>query len=58
MVVGMINLFGAGAEPTANTLNWGLFLLAKNTEVQDKMQEELDAVVGRNRAPSLEDRDK
>lgn len=58
MLVAVMNLFGAGAETTSNTLNWSLFFLANNQEVQRKMQAELDAVVGKNRSPRLEDKDK
>lgn len=58
MLVAMLNLFGAGAEPTANTLNWSFFLLAENQKVQKKLHEELDKVVGRNRLPCLEDQEK
>ena len=45
------NLFGGGTDTTANTMYWGLLFLLQNPEIQDKLQEEMDRVVGRNRMP-------
>ncbi|XP_078694958.1 cytochrome P450 2U1-like [Branchiostoma floridae x Branchiostoma belcheri] len=39
-------LFGAGAETTTNTLLWSLLHVTLNHDIQNKVQQELDAVVG------------
>ncbi|XP_036446001.1 cytochrome P450 2K1-like [Colossoma macropomum] len=49
------NLFGAGTDTTAATLHWSLLLMAKYPHVQDRVQEEIDRVVG-DRQPVMEDR--
>jgi cytochrome P450 len=55
MLVSMMNLFGARAETTSNTLSWSFYLLAKNPEVQKKFQE-INSVVGNSSFPSVEDK--
>ncbi|XP_066271573.1 cytochrome P450 2U1-like [Branchiostoma lanceolatum] len=40
------DLFMAGTETTANTLLWSLLYMTLNPDIQDKVQEELDTVVG------------
>ncbi len=53
-LVGVINdLFVAGSETTATTLRWGLLYMMLHPEVQTRVQQEIDAVVGRNRMPKL-----
>ncbi len=47
-------LFGAGHETTALMLMWTLHLLASNPQVQRKLQEEVDTVLG-GRVPGLDD---
>ncbi|XP_069005187.1 cytochrome P450 2K1-like [Embiotoca jacksoni] len=42
----VINLFSAGTDTTAMTLRWGLLLMAKYPHIQDKVQEELNTVIG------------
>ena len=50
----MIVLFMAGHETTANTLAWVWYLLSQSPEVEKKLHEELDSVLG-NSEPSYDD---
>ncbi|XP_051955725.1 cytochrome P450 2J4-like [Xyrauchen texanus] len=52
----VLDLFGAGTESTAKTLSWALLYMAKYPEVQEKVQSEIDQVIGQTRQPSMEDR--
>jgi cytochrome P450 len=49
-----ITLFLAGHETTASTLSWTWWLLARNSAVEAKLHQELDAVLG-DCAPTLDD---
>ncbi|KAJ4943857.1 hypothetical protein JOQ06_006351 [Pogonophryne albipinna] len=51
-----LDLFLAGTETTSTTLLWALVYLIKNPDVQDKVQTEIDRVIGHNRQPSMADR--
>jgi cytochrome P450 len=52
----LLDLFFAGAESMANSLDYALLYMMLNPHIQRKVQEELDDVVGRSRRPSIEDR--
>jgi cytochrome P450 family 2 subfamily J len=50
------DLFEAGSETTSTTLSWAILYLTSHPTIQEKMQEEIDRVVGSMRLPSLTDR--
>jgi cytochrome P450 len=50
-----MTLFLAGHETTANALAWTWHLLTQHDEVRAKMKAEIDAVLGPERMPGLED---
>ncbi|XP_067317015.1 cytochrome P450 2G1-like [Anolis sagrei] len=52
----ILNLFIGGTETGASTLRYGFLLLMKYSEVQAKVHEEIDRVIGRNRIPNTGDR--
>ncbi|XP_071493084.1 cytochrome P450 2D28-like [Diadema antillarum] len=52
----MADIFAAGTDTTATTIRWTILHCAKFTEVQRKVHEELDRVVGRGRMPTMLDR--
>ncbi|XP_078621675.1 cytochrome P450 2C3-like [Branchiostoma floridae x Branchiostoma japonicum] len=49
------DLFLGGTDTTANTLTWSLLYMTLNPDVQNKVHEELDAVVGKS-LPTLSHR--
>lgn len=49
-----LTLVLAGHETTANSLTWTLYLLSQNPDIAEKLQEEINSVIG-NRLPTLAD---
>lgn len=51
----MGDVFSAGLETVTALLEWTLLYLVRNPEVQDKIREELENVVGTDRNPEVSD---
>uniref|UniRef100_A0A8C5QB25 Cytochrome P450 n=1 Tax=Leptobrachium leishanense TaxID=445787 RepID=A0A8C5QB25_9ANUR len=50
-----VDLFTAGTETTTTTLRWALLLMLLYPDVQRKVHEEIDKVIGRHRKPTMGD---
>ncbi|XP_044044851.1 cytochrome P450 2U1 [Siniperca chuatsi] len=50
------DLFIAGTDTTSNSVLWILLYMVLHPDIQDKVQAEIDEVVGRHRVPSLTDK--
>ncbi|KAJ8689877.1 hypothetical protein PTI98_012736 [Pleurotus ostreatus] len=51
------SLYAAGIDTTASALRTFLLVMTRHPEIQKKAQEEIDSVVGKDRLPTLSDRD-
>ncbi|KAL4000299.1 apolipoprotein L [Sarotherodon galilaeus] len=56
LVMCSADLFLAGTETTATTLLWALVFLIRHPDIQEKVQAEIDNVIGQTRQPSMADR--
>ncbi|KAF3693288.1 Cytochrome P450 2G1 [Channa argus] len=56
LVATVLNLFLAGTETTSSTIRYALSVLIKYPQIQEKMQQEIDTVIGRERCANMEDR--
>jgi len=52
----MKDLFSAGTETSSTTLLWAILYMCKFPDVQKKLQEEVDRVIGNKRLPSRADK--
>lgn len=51
----IIDLFGAGMDTTKTSLQWAFLYMALYPHVQERVQEELDRIIGTERAPTMDD---
>ena len=52
------DLFVAGTETVSNTLNWAIFYIVAHPHVQERVHEEIDRVIGKDRPPCDKDRER
>jgi cytochrome P450 len=51
----VLTIFLAGYETVANALTWTWYLLSQNPDAEEKMHREIDAVLAKDRLPTVED---
>ncbi|XP_078141650.1 cytochrome P450 2J4-like isoform X1 [Centroberyx gerrardi] len=51
-----LDMFLAGTETTSTTLQWAFVFLIKYPNIQEKVQAEIDRVIGQTRQPAMADR--
>ena len=51
-----MDLLIAGTDTSAQTVNWFLLIMANRPEIQARVHEELDRVIGRDALPTVDDR--
>ncbi|XP_006879802.1 PREDICTED: cytochrome P450 2J2-like [Elephantulus edwardii] len=57
LVCSTLDLFFAGTETTSTTLRWALLYMAMNPGIQEKVQAEIDRVLGQSQQPSTASRE-
>ncbi|XP_049643145.1 cytochrome P450 2B4-like [Suncus etruscus] len=58
LLISVLSLFFAGTETTSTTIRYGFLLLLKYPHVTERVQKEIDQMIGSHRAPALNDRAK
>uniref|UniRef100_A0A8C6MY22 Cytochrome P450 n=1 Tax=Mus spicilegus TaxID=10103 RepID=A0A8C6MY22_MUSSI len=58
LMMSVLSLFFAGTETASATLHYGVLLMLKYPHVTEKVQKEIDQVIGSHRLPTLDDRTK
>ncbi|XP_059834790.1 uncharacterized protein LOC132398969 [Hypanus sabinus] len=56
LVTSVTNLFAAGTDTSSSTLRWAILLMMKYPQIQRNVQEEINRVIGTERAPQMMDR--
>ncbi|XP_029005206.1 cytochrome P450 2J2-like [Betta splendens] len=51
-----MDMIEAGTETSATTLRWGIIFMMLYPEIQEKVQAEIDRVIGQSRQPTMADR--
>ncbi|KAE8601409.1 hypothetical protein XENTR_v10013663 [Xenopus tropicalis] len=52
------DIFGASQDTLSTALQWVIFFLVRYPEIQTKLQDEMDRVIGKDRLPCIEDQPK
>jgi len=55
LLVTLKDIFGAATGTTTHALNWAVLYLTINQDVQEKLVEEIERVIGKSRSPELSD---
>jgi len=50
------DLIAAGMDTTATFIRWAIAVLTNHVSIQERLQAEIDSVIGRERLPTLNDR--
>ena len=56
LLVVLLDLFAAGGDTTSTTLGFAILYLITYPEVQKRVHKEIDEMIGRERMPCLNDR--
>ncbi|XP_072125186.1 cytochrome P450 2H2-like isoform X2 [Mobula birostris] len=56
LIYTVADLFAAGMETTSTTLRWVMLLMMKYPQIQEKVHDEINTVIGSQRFPRTEDR--
>ncbi|XP_072263423.1 cytochrome P450 2G1-like isoform X2 [Pyxicephalus adspersus] len=56
LLISVFELFFAGTETTSSTLQFSLLVMIKHQKIQERIQQEIDSVIGMDRLPSITDR--
>ncbi|XP_060114374.1 cytochrome P450 2A3-like [Heteronotia binoei] len=55
LVMTTLNIFFGGTETVSTTLRHGFLMLLKYPEIEEKVHQEIDREIGRNRGPTMDD---
>ncbi|XP_077978782.1 cytochrome P450 2U1-like [Glandiceps talaboti] len=58
LVCDIFDLLLGGSDTTSQTMMWIILYLVTHVDLQTTLQKEMDAVIGKNKSPSLDDRSK
>uniref|UniRef100_A0A8C5QNP0 Cytochrome P450 n=1 Tax=Leptobrachium leishanense TaxID=445787 RepID=A0A8C5QNP0_9ANUR len=58
LIYSTLQIFFSGIETMSNTLTYALLIMLKYPDVLSKVYEEIDRVIGRDRVPKVQDRNK